>query len=298
MITLRVPATSANLGPGFDCLGLALDLWNEVTFEPAEEIRYEVSGEGAGVLNGQTPNLLSEAFERAAQVAGKKLGAIIRAQNGIPLGSGLGSSAAAIVAGLWGANALLGEVFSPAELLRLATQLEGHPDNVAPALSGGLTVSALVGDEVIVQRYAVPQVSLVVVQPQVHWPTQVARAVLPASVPRSDAIFNLGRVALVIEALRNGDLPLLQKVMEDRLHQPYRLPHIPGALAAFESARYFGAVALSGAGPSLIVFTSPEQAAAARESLIAAFGRAGVSARGWLLHPTLQGVHRLFAHES
>lgn len=293
MLTLRVPATSANLGPGFDCLGLALDLWNEVTFEPAEEIRYEVAGEGAEVLNGQAHNLLTEAFERAAQVAGRKLGAIIRARNGIPPGSGLGSSAAAIVAGLWGANELLGCPFSPLELLHLATQMEGHPDNVSPALLGGLTVSVLVADEVIVQRYPVPEMSLVVVQPQVHWPTQVARAVLPASVPRSDAIFNLGRVALVTEALRNGDLPLLQKVMEDRLHQPYRLPHIPGGLAAFECARSFGAAALSGAGPSLIVFTSPEQASDTRESLIAAFAQEGISARGWLLRPSLQGAHRV-----
>ncbi|MGC8855650.1 MAG: homoserine kinase [Anaerolineae bacterium] len=293
MLTLRVPATSANLGPGFDCLGLALDLWNEVTFEPADEVRYEVRGEGAEVLNGQRQNLLIAAFERAAQIAGKKLGAIIRARNEIPPGSGLGSSAAAIVAGLWGASELLGQPFSPLELLHLATQIEGHADNVAPALLGGLTVSALLADEVIVQRYVVPEMSLVLVQPQVHWPTQVARSVLPASVPRHDVVFNLGRVALVIEALRNGDLPLLQKVMEDRLHQPYRLPHIPGGLEAFERARRFGAAALSGAGPSLIVFTSPAQAPAARESLIAAFAQEGVNARGWVLRPSLQGAHRV-----
>ena len=194
MIKIRVPATSANLGPGFDCLGLALNIWNEVSFEPAEKLTYHVTGEGAEKLNKGTRNLLTKAYALAYEICGQKMNGVkIRAHNEILMSSGLGSSAAAIVAGLFGANEMLDKPLNENELLKLATEMEGHPDNVAPALLGGLVVSVMSGNEIITRRYEVPQITIVIVKPNVDWPTRVARAVLPKSVSRGDAIYNIGR---------------------------------------------------------------------------------------------------------
>ena len=175
MLKIRVPATSANLGPGFDCLGLALNIWNEVSFEPAERIVYHVTGEGAEKLNKGPKNLLTKAFALLYEVCGRKLpGARISAHNEILMSSGLGSSAAAIISGLFGANEMLGKPLNDAELLKLANEMEGHPDNVAPALFGGLVLSALAGDEIISRRYEIPEFTVVVVKPSVDWPTRMA----------------------------------------------------------------------------------------------------------------------------
>ena len=141
MLKIRVPATSANLGPGFDCLGLALDVWNEVSFEVGDKISFHVTGEGAVKLNHHPKNLLTKSFAQVYEVCGKRFfGVKIESNNNIPLSSGLGSSAAAIIAGLFGANELLNKPLDLCELLKLAAKIEGHPDNVAPALLGGLIV--------------------------------------------------------------------------------------------------------------------------------------------------------------
>lgn len=293
MIKIRVPATSANLGPGFDCLGLALDLWNEVAFENAERITYEVEGEGAAELNGNPDNVLTSSYKRVFDLCGRKLeGARITARNKILMDSGLGSSAAAIVAGIFGANETLGSPLSLHDMIQLASGIEGHPDNAAPALLGGLVISVKTDHEIITRRHEIPPLTMVVVKPNVHWPTHVARSVLPASVPRSDAVFNIGRIALVVDALRIGDLKLLQKVMDDRLHQPYRLEHIPAGKAAYESAVKFGAAALSGAGPSILVFVSPEDAKGAMAGIISVFNENGIEARGLIAHPSARGAYR------
>jgi len=292
MLKIRVPATSANLGPGFDCLGLALDLWNEISFEPADKTTYHVTGEGADKLNNRSRNLLTSSFAHVHKVCGKKLTRVkIEAHNNILLSSGLGSSAAAIIAGLYGANELLGKPLDGNALLKLATDTEGHPDNVAPALFGGLVVSAMNADEIITRRYEIPSLTVVIVKPDMHWPTKVARSVLPKSVSRKDAIFNIGRTTLVVDALRNGDLDLLQKVMDDRIHQPYRMKHIPGCENAWKAARKFGAAALSGAGPSIIAFVPPEAKEQAQAAMLAAFGRAKVEACSLFSHPSSLGVH-------
>ena len=291
MIKVRVPATTANLGPGFDCIGLALDLWNEVQFEADDQITFRVTGEGADQLDNQPNNLLVEAFLRVHELCGRDTkGATIRSHNQIPPSSGMGSSAAALVAGIFGANELLGRPLSQADMLKLATELEGHPDNVAPALLGGLVVSVMNEGEILSRRYEVPPLAAVIVKPDVDWPTRVARAVLPPSVSRADAIFNIGRTALVVDALRSGDLDLLRKAMDDRLHQPYRLEHIPGGKAAFEAARHFGAAALSGAGPSILCFVESGQGAAAESAVLAAFESNGVEARAFRLSTSNLGA--------
>ena len=292
MIKIRVPATSANLGPGFDCLGLALNIWNEISFEPAEKLTYRVTGEGAEKLNKGTRNLLTKAFALVYEICGQKMNGIkICAHNEIIMSSGLGSSAAAIVAGLFGANEMLGRPLSGNELLKLATTTEGHPDNVAPALLGGLVVSVMSGDEIITRRYEIPQLTTVIVKPSMDWPTRVARAVLPKSVSRADAIYNIGRATLVVDALRNGDIELLQKVMDDRIHQPYRLKHIPGGMSAYKTAKRFGAAALSGAGPSIIAFVPAENAEQAKREIISIFEDRGINSRGMVTYPSQSGVH-------
>lgn len=294
MIKIRVPATSANLGPGFDCMGLALDVWNEVTFEPAEKMTYFVSGEGAEKLNKGAKNLLTKAYALLYEICDKPLvNASIQARNEILVSSGLGSSAAAIVAGLYGANEMLGKPLDNCDLLKIATEMEGHPDNVAPALLGGLVVSVTTRDEIITKRYDVPPLTTVIVKPLVEWPTKIARAVLPKSVSRADAIHNIGRAALVIDALRDGNLNLLEKVLEDRIHQPYRLRHISGGMAAYKTARQFGAAALSGAGPSIILFVAPEQAEAAQAAVQSVYEERGIETRGLITQPSSAGCHRL-----
>ncbi|MCI0551083.1 MAG: homoserine kinase [Anaerolineae bacterium] len=294
MIKIRVPATSANLGPGFDSLGLALDIWNEVKFEEADEMTYQVTGEGAEKLNQKPKNLLTNSFKRVYEICDKPMrGVNIQAYNNIPHSSGLGSSAAAIVAGIYGANELLTKPLDTNALVKLAAEIEGHPDNVAPALLGGLVVSTITESEVITRRYEIPELTILVVKPEVQWQTHTARSVLPNTVSRADAIFNIGRTALVIDALRNGDLDLLQKVMDDRIHQSYRLKHIPAGVAVYETAKQFGAAALSGAGPSIICFVSAENAEKAKEKLIDVFTKQGIPSRGLITQPSSLGGHKL-----
>ncbi|KXK15255.1 MAG: homoserine kinase [Chloroflexi bacterium OLB14] len=294
MIKIRVPATSANLGPGFDCLGLALDIWNEISFESAEKMSHFVIGEGAEKLNKGFRNLLTKSFALVHSVCGKKLSTVkIEASNKIFMSSGLGSSAAAIVAGLCGANEILNKPLSENDLLKLATETEGHPDNVAPALLGGLLTSIITRDEIIWRRYEMPEWTIVIVNPQVEWLTKTARAVLPKSISRTDAVFNIGRTALVIDALRNGDLSLLQKVMDDRIHQPYRLKHISGGTSAYKIAKTFGAAALSGAGPSIINFVEATSAEKARREIINIFEERGIETKSIVTKPSNQGVYSI-----
>jgi homoserine kinase len=220
-------------------------------------------------------------------------GVKIGAHNEIIMSSGLGSSAAAIVAGLFGANEMLGKPLNQNELLKLANEMEGHPDNVAPALFGGLVVSVMTGEEIITRCYEIPEFTIVIVKPNADWPTRVARAVLPKSVSRADAIYNIGRTALVVDALRCGDLELLQKVMDDHIHQPYRLKHIAGGISAYRTAKQFGAAALSGAGPSIIAFVPPEKAEQTKAQVMWAFEERGIKTQGIITKPSMNGVHRV-----
>ena len=293
MLKIRVPATSANLGPGFDSLGLALNLWNEISFEAADKTSYQVSGEGAERLNRSARNLLTRAFVRLHEVCGTQAPKVrIQAHNNIPLSSGLGSSAAAIVTGLFAANQFLGKPLPEMELLKLGADMEGHPDNVAAALFGGLVVSVITPEGIMARRFEVPEFCVVIVKPRVDWPTRVARAVLPKSISRADAVFNIGHAVLVTDALRLGDLDFLKKVMADRIHEPYRLKHISGGMAAYETASRIGAAALSGAGPSIITFVEPELAEKAQREIVTAFGQYGVMARGIITTPSNGGIEQ------
>ncbi len=294
-VIVRVPATTANLGPGFDALGLALDLWNETEFsqDGRRKLKVTIAGEGAESLPKDESNAIVGAALQLYKLVGKKpTGLSIHCTNRIPLISGLGSSSAALLAGMLGANTLLGNPFPRQEIMTMATQLEGHPDNVVPAMLGGLVASALRDGEVVSRKLRVSPMAITVVFPDFYFPTKAAREILPEYVLRQDAIFNLSRSVLVIKALEEGDLALLAEVMEDSLHQPYRLPLIPGALEAIRSARKAGAngVALSGAGPSLIAFSGQPADARIGQVMKQAFEKAGLTARIFPLNISHSGA--------
>jgi homoserine kinase len=284
-VLVRTPATAANLGPGFDCLGLALDLWNEMEVSTTgDRLKISIDGEGRDVLAVDETNAIYQAMHSFAHQQGKVLpaGIQIQCQNKIPLGSGLGSSSAATIAGILAAGVLFETADNQEDQLNCAAQLEGHPDNVTPCLLGGLTISLVNADRVLFRKIPITPFPLVIVTPTYDFPTSQARAVLPDNIPHKDAVFNLSRAALLIEAFRNGDFELVSLVAEDRLHQPYRIPLIPGATAAITAARDAGALAvtLSGAGPSLLAFIRDQaDARAVGVSMNAAFQQAGLSAR-------------------
>lgn len=293
-VTVQVPATTANLGPGFDCLGLALDLHNTVEVEPAGDSPcIAVVGEGAEIIPRDARNLVYRAIESVFRTVGRPApGLRITLINWIPLMSGLGSSSAAIVAGVVAANALVDAPLSRAELLRLAVDLEGHPDNVAPALLGGLVIVALGETGPIYRRLEVPPLPVVVAVPDFRVATATARAALPDKVPLVDAVFNIGRTALVVQALMSGDYMLLERTMHDRLHQPYRAPLVPGFDEVVEAARGAGAsgVALSGAGPSVVAF-APHDLEAIGAAMCDAFAHHGLTARHMLLRAASEGAN-------
>lgn len=310
----HVPATSANLGPGFDCMGVAVDLWNTFALQADPSgagIATRVEGEGAGVIPLDASNIVAETLigewarlGRADLLPRPGAGYALVCRNRVPCGSGLGSSSTAILGGLLLARAwAAGDAFDlkaerPAILAR-AVELEGHGDNVAPALLGGLIVVTHEAGEVLTDRLPIAPMRVAVCVPDFKFLTSEARAVLPKTYPRADAIYNIGRAMLVIEALRNHDDALLGRAMGDRIHEPYRLPRIPGAPEARAAALAAGAIAvtLSGAGPGLLAFARDghDRIGAA---MVAAFGAAGLRARAWSLDVSLAGswVETVQAH--
>jgi homoserine kinase len=290
---LTVPASIANLGPGFDCLALSLALYNDIELElgvPATQI--ELEGEGADSLPADRSNLVLQAADLLLQAAGQKPAPWrLRARNRIPPGSGLGSSAAAVIGGLVGANALLGSPFGIRALLELAGQLEGHIDNAAASLLGGLVAVSDRAGGPLARRLASPLIRIAVAYPEIRSPTAMMRSHLPRQIRLQDAVFNLGGALLTAEALRAGDYDLLEHAMQDRLHQPIRTPRIPGYAEAERVARSSGAraVCLAGAGPAIAAFAEDQIDRIAR-AMQDAFEAAGVSARCFVLDSDTAGL--------
>jgi len=277
---VRVPATSANLGPGFDALGLALALHNEVIAEEGQGVTVRIEGEGADRLARDGNNVVARGVRLAYETAGRPFkGCALTCVNRIPAARGLGSSAAAWVGGLLAGNALAGAPLSKETLLALAARAEGHPDNVAAAIFGGLTVSCVTSEGVIAVALPVPpSLVWVVLVPEVTSSTAEARALLPQSVPRVDAVFNVQRVALLLASLQTARPAPLATALDDRLHQPYRLklfPWLPEVAAAARAAGALGCV-LSGAGPSLLAVVAGDGGPVAR-AMETALRKAGVS---------------------
>ena len=286
-ITVKVPATSANIGSGFDALGLALSLYNEVSFRKTDEggLSLVVEGLGQGKITTDFErNLVGQAMLRAALVNGKTLpeNGVITLFNRIPLARGLGSSSAAVVGGLLLGNELTGRGMDENQILHEATLMEGHPDNAAPALLGGLCMS--VTDEkkkVSVQTFALDEgLSFITVSPDKEVRTADARAVLPQTIDYHAAVFNVAHVAFLVGAFIGKRYDLLRTGLQDKLHMPYRLPLIPGgaeALAAAEKAGAVGAT-VSVSGSTLIAFAvkGEEQIAQAMKDVFKSVGLASV----------------------
>ncbi len=280
-VNVAVPATTANLGPGFDCLGAALSLCNQFTFsvfQPSgsEKLTIKVKGLEADRVKTDASNLVYQVFCKLFEHLNQPPPAVqIEIQLGVPLSRGLGSSATAIVGGLVGANVLAGSPLSQTEILRMAVAIEGHPDNVVPALLGGCQLAATgIGNdweicEIAWNKNIVPVLAI----PDFELSTQAARQVLPDSYSRADAIFNTAHLGLLLRGLETGKREWLRSALQDRIHQPYRQTLIPGYEVVQSAAIAAGALGLviSGAGPSLLALAEPETAEAVRLAMQAAW---------------------------
>lgn len=261
-VHVRVPATTANLGPGFDTLGLALALYDELTVSVSDRpgVHVTVHGVGAGEVPTDETNLVASSIRFVFDQLKRPMpGLEMIANNGIPHGRGLGSSGSAIVAGVKAAQGLLADTvtLTDEELLGFATQLEGHPDNVAPALFGGLTIAWTTDAGPRFKKLSVHRgVSPMVLVPEFTMSTELARSLQPESVPHEDAVFNVSRSALLVAALTQSP-ELLLEATEDRLHQDYRASAMPETSSVLSALREAGfAAVVSGAGPSILVLCS------------------------------------------
>ena len=294
-VLVRVPATTANLGPGYDCLALSLDIWNEIEFSiSGNALSIEIEGEGADLLPRDPTNLIYCCMETLARHMSTPLpqGLQIKCTNRIPVSSGLGSSAAAVIAGLLGARTLLGLSINDHDLLNLALSHEGHADNISACLLGGLVISVLSDDLVFTRKIAVKPLHAVIGFPDIKISTRQSRSFLPDSIPLKDGVFNAARIGLLVNSLQEGNYDHLKIAMQDRFHQPFRYALIPGAEEAISGALEAGAygAALSGAGPSVIAFVEKEDQDVAK-IFVKTFKTAGLSTRIFNTIATDQGAH-------
>lgn len=271
-VSVKVPATTANLGSGFDCLGMALPLYNTITIEetvlPGTGIEINVLNDGVSeddFLTEHIPMDENSIIYKAVELLYNSIGQSpselkITVQSQIPIARGLGSSASVIVGGLLAANELLGKPADEVALLSIATEVEGHPDNVTPAIVGGLVLSSQEDDGSIVYRKLdwPEEWSITVCIPDYELSTDISRSVLPKEVPMADAVFNAKRLGMFVQAIHTKDAELMKLALQDKLHQPYRMKLVPGLDKISENLRHeenvLGCV-LSGAGPSIIVIS-------------------------------------------
>ncbi len=292
-LRVRVPATSANLGPGFDSFAVALPMLAEFDVRPARSWSVTVEGDGNGVPTGED-NLFAIGALAAAKVLGQSVGPLhVTQRSAIPLGRGFGSSAAAIVGGVVTANALAGEPLGRGALLRIATDVEGHADNVAAALYGGFTIALPSVDGPRAHRFAFPSAwRACLFVPTSRLTTKEARAALPKDVSRADAVFNLAHASAFVAAVLKADGALLSLAMHDRLHQAARLRLVPALDEIVSAARGAGAfgAALSGAGPSVIAFAPVRLASRVTGTMEEAAIAAGCPGRGRVVRVRAAGA--------
>ncbi|MBT5876940.1 MAG: homoserine kinase [Candidatus Latescibacteria bacterium] len=286
-VTVRVPATTGNMGSGFDCVGMALGLYNTVEIiEETSGISVEVSGEGTDLVPLDASNACVVAANRVLDEIGYDIrGLRFRLNHEIPVSRGLGSSGVAIVAGAFGANELTGRTLDVNTLIRICSELEGHPDNVVPSLLGGLSISGPRYGTIVYQTYDMPSdLSAVVAVPDFALETRLAREALPESVPLDDAVYNVCSVGLLVGGLLSGDYSLLRAGTDDRLHQPYRASLVPGLVQVMDAALNAGShsAALSGAGPTVIALASESHEQVA-EAMAAAFLAHDITSRTMVL---------------
>ena len=300
LVRVKAPATTANMGPGYDCLGMALDVWNTIEIEVLDsgEPVVEVTGEGAGELGTGRDNLVYRSMEFLFQDAEQEMPLVrIRCDNAIPLARGMGSSAAAIAGGLVAANAICSQDYTPNDLLEMAATIEGHPDNVAAAVLGGMQLVISDKTEEGSRLYTVPinvppGLHAVVFVPQVRITTEDARAVLPEKVTMADAVHNMGRVGLLVASMATNHPEYLAIATQDLLHQPYRQPLFPAMKVIFKAALDAGAlgVFLSGSGSTVLALTQGREMTVAYEMAEAA-RQASVEGNVSVTQPTVRGAH-------
>ena len=273
MICVKVPATTANIGPGFDCLGMALGLYNRIYFEEGGE---GLSISGCEDMYAGEDNLAYAAYLKTLEKHGieKPSGLTIEIEGDVPISRGLGSSATMIVAGILGADRLHGLGLSKEEALLIANGIEGHPDNVAPAIYGGLTAAVVRGGEPVVMKYKVSgSLRFTALVPDFETSTREARAILPETIDRTDGVYTAGCLAVLLKALETGDRKALSLALDDRLHQPYRKKLIPGFDGIKNAAEENGAAGLviSGSGSTLLAVGGGEDFAEKMKEALMSF---------------------------
>ena len=292
-VTIKVPATSANMGPGFDCLGIALDIWNTIEVDVGQS-GFEILGEGADDLPRDDSNLVHRSISLALNAAGESVPKLrITCRNDIPLARGLGSSSAAAVGGLMAGNVLCGEPLPHGRLLELAAEIEGHPDNAAAALGGGCQIVVREDSELVSASVPVPDgLQAVVYIPETPMPTEQARQVLPTHIDLADAVYNIGRAAMLVSAFSTGELKRLTVATGDRLHQPARQTIFPAMKNIIRAAIDAGAlgVFLSGAGSSVLALTCGREWTIGCEMADAA-AKSGLEGTVKITRPTRLGAH-------
>ncbi|MBE9064727.1 homoserine kinase [cf. Phormidesmis sp. LEGE 11477] len=276
-VAVTVPATTANIGPGFDCLGAALSLYNRFHFTPftplsdSEPFQITVEGAERRRVNSGASNLVYRSYLKCYERIGRAAPPIhIRINLGVPLSRGLGSSSTAIVGGILGANMLAGSPLGPAELAKLANQIEGHPDNVVPALLGGAQLAVVTKGRLQICKLPWHEsVVPVVIIPEFELSTADARRVLPGHYSRADAVFNTSHIGLLLQGLATGNGDWIGGGMSDRIHQPYRKKLIPGYDNVRRAALRAGAwgMVISGAGPTLLALAPSDTAESVREAM-------------------------------
>ncbi|MCR4430090.1 MAG: homoserine kinase [Tepidanaerobacteraceae bacterium] len=293
MVRVRVPATTANIGPGFDCLGAALGLYNYIEMEFWDKPEIEVMGEGRNEIIRDETNLVYLAAEKVLSEAGLKKPLRIKLENNIPLARGLGSSAACIAGGMLAANELICRHFSTDRIIDMATGMEGHPDNVVPALVGGFSICMLHEGKVIYRNLPIPEnLRFIAAIPRFQLETVRARKVLPKEIPLSDAVFNLSRTALMVSAFCSGNFEDFAVFCQDKLHQPYRSTLIPGLEKMIETVARQGALGcfLSGAGPTVICISNEDKADFFGKIMVKTFSDEGVESEYKILMPDQKGT--------
>ncbi|MGI8908350.1 MAG: homoserine kinase [Candidatus Sumerlaeaceae bacterium] len=302
-VTVHVPATTANLGPGFDCLGMAVQMYNTIDMEDNGNSALSISLAGScasDTIPVDEHNLVYRAAAKVFEVVGRRPDKLtIRLTLESPLARGLGSSASAITGGIVAANAMLGNTLSQPRLLSLMLGMEGHPDNIVPCLVGGLTASlAIDGRVTYIRRTPAPNVVCVLLVPGYELSTAKARQAIPKSVPLKDAVFNLSRIPFVLERLESGNLEGLAELMDDMLHQPYRKPLIRAYEEVSVQAMQHGAAAvcISGAGPTILAIADSGKSADVAAAMAGALDAIGVEGHAHVLKPDVQGT-RVTIHE-
>ncbi|MEA1939180.1 MAG: homoserine kinase, partial [Candidatus Caldatribacteriota bacterium] len=297
MIKIRVPATTANLGPGFDCFGMALKLYLFLEIEEIEQgLIIQSQGEGSTQFEKDENNLIWKAFKSVLKRYNREKyikGLRIKTLNQIPVTRGLGSSASAIIGGIFAASTLYDLKLSSREMLEIALSLEGHVDNIVPALLGGFTLAySTEKEQVKWVKIKIPDdLKIVVAIPDFFLSTKKMRSVLPDKMSLSNTIFNLSRSALLVKALQNSEWTLLAEAMEDKIHQPFRISYIPGIEEMFSQIKNTGyaGIALSGSGPTVVSLTKRGHEKIISQIMEDVFQRAGINCRTLALEVDSEG---------